>query len=58
MWELLEYNINQLRNKLAHNIEVEDIEKHMDRMYEIAGAHIHIHAPGADPSEREANKIK
>ncbi len=56
MWELIEY-INSLRNKLAHNIETEDIESSIKRMYEIADHHIDIHAHGADPSEREAKKI-
>ena len=57
MWELIEY-INSLRNKLAHNIELEDIDSSIRRMYEIADCHIDINAFGADPSEREAKKIQ
>ena len=57
MWELIEY-INRLRNKLAHNITVEGIESRIEHMYEIADFHIDIHAPGADPSEREAKKLQ
>lgn len=57
MWELVEY-INRLRNKLAHNITVEGIESRIEHIYEIADYHIDIHAPGADPSEREAKKLQ
>ena len=57
MWELIEF-LNRLRNKLAHNIIVEDIDSKIDRIYKIADWHIDIHAPGADPSEREAKKLQ
>ena len=57
MWELIEY-INRLRNKLAHNITVEGLESRIEHIYEIADRHIDIHAPGADPSEREAKKFQ
>jgi len=45
--------LNSLRNILAHNLEVADVDKRIDRIIKLAGSRIDIHAPGADPLERE-----
>lgn len=56
-WETLEY-LNQIRNRLSHDIEVGDLKSKVQKLYKIAGDHINIHAPDADPVEREENKLK
>jgi len=50
--------LNYVRNRLSHDIEISDFPNMLERLYKAAGHHIDIHAPGADPSEREANKLK
>lgn len=56
-WETLEY-LNQIRNRLSHDIEVDDFTLKVHKLFEIAGGHIVIHAPNTDPIEREENKLK
>jgi hypothetical protein len=57
LWSTLEY-LNQIRNRLAHNIQVADLPVLINRLFAAAGYHIDVHAPGADPKEREDNKLK
>jgi hypothetical protein len=57
LWSTLEC-LNQIRNRLAHNIHVGDLPALINRLFEAAGHHIDVHAPGANPKEREDNKLK
>jgi len=56
-WKTLK-ELNQIRNRLSHDIEIDSLEDMINKLYDIAGYHIDIHAPGDDPNEREANKLK
>ena len=57
LWETLRC-LNAIRNRLAHDIDVPDLSELIQKMYRAAGMRIDIHAPGADPEEREGNKLK
>jgi len=57
LWETLRC-LNKIRNGLAHNIDVPDLSEQIQELYQAAGMHIDIHAPDADPKEREGNKLK
>jgi hypothetical protein len=57
LWETLRC-LNNIRNRLAHDIDVPDLSEQIQKMYQAAGEHIDIHAPDADPEEREADKLK
>ena len=50
--------LNNIRNHLAHNIEVVDLSEQILAMYQAAGNHIDVHTTGADSEERERNRLK
>ncbi len=57
LWNTIS-ELNHIRNRLSHDIEVSDLPGMLERLYEAAGPRIDIHAPDADPAKREANKLK
>ncbi|MEK6786446.1 MAG: hypothetical protein AABY61_13285 [Nitrospirota bacterium] len=57
LWKTLR-SLNSVRNRLAHDIETQHLPERIEKMYKTADRHIDIHAPGADPKDRENNKLK
>jgi len=57
LWSTLE-QLNRTRNRLSHDIHVQDLPARIQQLYTAAGPHIDIYAPCADPKEREDNKLK
>lgn len=57
LWDTLE-QLNRIRNRLAHDIEVDDLAEKIEALYLTAGAHISVHWPGSNREERERNKLK
>ena len=56
-WNVTE-ELDSIRDSLIHYIEMEDFPNRVKRLIALAGNHIDIHAPGADPKEREKNKLQ
>lgn len=56
-WSTLEI-LNKIRNRISHDIDVPDLPDRINQLFQTAGKHIDIHAPGADPKEREDNRLK
>lgn len=57
LWSTLEV-LNQIRNRLSHDIHVAELPDLINRLFVAAGDHIDVYAPGADPKEREDNRLK
>jgi hypothetical protein len=57
LWSTLD-QLNRTRNRLSHDIHVTDLPARIEQLYAAAGDHIQIHAPRADPKEREENRLK
>lgn len=57
LWATLD-QLNRIRNRLSHDIHVQDLPARIEQLYAAAGPYIDIHAPGADPKERENKKLK
>ena len=57
LWATLD-QLNRIRNRLSHDIHVQDFPVSLQQLYAAAGPHIDIHARGADSIKREDYKLK